>query len=44
MAIFWLDVLLHNERVTIRVYVGFALQLFGDASSVDLVKVHLKSR
>ena len=27
----------------IRVYVGCALQLFGDAASVDLVKVHLGS-
>ena len=28
----------------IRIYVGCALQLFGDAASVDLVKVHLQSR
>ncbi len=28
----------------IRVYVGCALQLFGDAGYVDLVKVHLESR
>lgn len=28
----------------IRIYVGCALQLFGDATSVDLVKVHLESR
>ena len=27
----------------IRIYVGCALQLFGDATSVDLVKVHLES-
>ena len=27
----------------IRVYVGCALQLFGDAGSVDLIKVHLGS-
>ena len=27
----------------IRIYVGCALQLFGDASSVDLIKVHLQS-
>ncbi|MCY4029679.1 MAG: DNA phosphorothioation-associated putative methyltransferase [Acidobacteria bacterium] len=27
----------------IRVYVGCALQLFGDAGSVDLIKVHLQS-
>ena len=28
----------------VRVYVGCALQLFGDAAYVDLVKVHLESR
>lgn len=28
----------------VRIYVGCALQLFGDASSVDLIKVHLTSR
>lgn len=28
----------------IRVYVGCALQLFGDAAYVDLIKVHLESR
>lgn len=28
----------------IRIYVGCALQLFGEASSVDLIKVHLQSR
>ena len=28
----------------IRVYVGCALQLFGDAGYVDLIKVHLESR
>ncbi len=28
----------------VRIYVGCALQLFGDAVSVDLVKVHLESR
>ena len=28
----------------IRIYVGCALQLFGDAGSVDLIKVHLRSR
>ncbi len=28
----------------VRIYVGCALQLFGDAVSVDLVKVHLQSR
>jgi len=27
----------------IRIYVGCALQLFGDAGSVDLIKVHLQS-
>ena len=27
----------------VRIYVGCALQLFGDASSVDLIKVHLQS-
>ena len=27
----------------VRIYVGCALQLFGDAGSVDLIKVHLKS-
>ena len=27
----------------IRIYVGCALQLFGDASSIDLIKVHLQS-
>ena len=27
----------------VRVYVGCALQLFGDATSVDLIKVHLQS-
>ena len=27
----------------IRIYVGCALQLFGDANSVDLIKVHLQS-
>ena len=27
----------------IRIYVGCALRLFGDASSVDLIKVHLQS-
>ncbi|MDD9963774.1 MAG: DNA phosphorothioation-associated putative methyltransferase [Gammaproteobacteria bacterium] len=27
----------------IRIYVGCALQLFGDATSVDLIKVHLES-
>ena len=27
----------------VRIYVGCALQLFGDASSVDLIKVHLHS-
>ena len=27
----------------IRVYVGCALRLFGDAASVDLIKVHLGS-
>ena len=27
----------------IRIYVGCALQLFGDVSSVDLIKVHLQS-
>ena len=28
----------------VRVYVGCALQLFGDTTAVDLVKVHLQSR
>lgn len=28
----------------VRVYVGCALQLFGDTTSVDLIKVHLQSR
>ena len=28
----------------IRIYVGCALRLFGDATSVDLIKVHLQSR
>ena len=28
----------------VRIYVGCALQLFGDANSVDLVKIHLESR
>ena len=28
----------------VRVYVGCALQLFGDATAIDLVKVHLESR
>ena len=27
----------------VRIYVGCALQLFGDAGSVDLIKVHLQS-
>ena len=28
----------------IRIYVGCALQLFGDADNVDLIKIHLQSR
>ena len=36
--------LLNQCTPLIRIYVGCALQLFGDANSVDLVKVHLQSR
>lgn len=28
----------------VRIYVGCALQLFGDADNVDLIKIHLQSR
>lgn len=42
------DLMFHQSMLgeclpLIRIYVGCALQLFGDAASVDLIKVHLQS-